>query len=88
MKPNTVMLGFYDNILPEDMLKNTLFRKKRRLLNYGLTSSTSNGTLSQNGSVYQFDGTCFWLYIYIYILKKKNRIFSIQTLKAFFLFSN
>ena len=66
MKPNTVMLGFYDNILPEDMLKNTLFRKKRRLLNYGLTSSTSNGTLSQNGSVYQFDGTCFWLYIYIY----------------------
>ena len=58
MKPNTVMLGFYDNILPEDLLKNRMFRKKRRLLNYGLTSSASNGTLNQNGSLYNFDGAC------------------------------
>jgi len=32
-----------------------MFPKKRRLLNYGLTSSTSNGNLNQNGSVLQFE---------------------------------
>lgn len=56
MKPNTIILGFYDNTLPEDLLKQRMFPKKRRLLNYGLTSSTSNGNLNQNGSVLQFEG--------------------------------
>lgn len=61
MKPNTVMLGFYDNSLPEDLLKHQAFPKKRRLLNYGLTSSPSNGNLSQNGTLPQFDGR-YYLY--------------------------
>jgi potassium/chloride transporter 9 len=61
MKPNTVMLGFYDNSLPEDLLKHQAFPKKRRLLNYGLTSSPSNGNLSQNGTLPQFDGRYYFV---------------------------
>ena len=51
MKPNTVMMGFYDNIVPEDMLKNRMFPRRRRLLNYGL-----NGTLPSNASANYMSG--------------------------------
>jgi solute carrier family 12 (potassium/chloride transporters), member 9 len=45
MKPNTVMMGFYDNSVPEDLLKNKQFNKRKRMVNYGLNtaSATSNG---------------------------------------------
>ena len=51
MKPNTIMMGFYDNNVPEDMLKNRLFTKKKRLLNYGLTNSHSASSQSTNGNL-------------------------------------
>lgn len=50
MKPNTVMMGFYDNTIPEDLLKTRSFPKKKRLLNYGLTNH-SNGNIPQANSL-------------------------------------
>ena len=50
MKPNTIMMGFYDNTLPEDLLKTRSFPKKKRLLNYGLTNH-SNGNIPQTNSL-------------------------------------
>jgi len=48
------MMGFYDNIPPEDLLKNRVFTKKRRLLNY---ATNSNGQLSASTPfMAQFDG--------------------------------
>jgi potassium/chloride transporter 9 len=41
MKPNTVMMGFYDNVMPEDLLKSRSFAKKKRLLNYSTNSIDS-----------------------------------------------
>lgn len=41
MKPNTVIIGFYDSSAPEDLLKNRPFPKRRKLLNYGLTGTNS-----------------------------------------------
>jgi potassium/chloride transporter 9 len=49
MKPNTIMMGFYDNTQPEDLLKNRVFSKKRRLLNY-----STNGNLDSLNI--QFEG--------------------------------
>ncbi len=50
MKPNTVMMGFYDNQPPEDLLKTRHLPKKKRLLNYN-----SNGNLVNSISMVQFD---------------------------------
>ena len=48
------MMGFYDNNPPEDLLKNRVFTKKRRLLNY---ATNSNGHLSASTPfMAQFDG--------------------------------
>lgn len=44
MKPNTVMMGFYDNTVPEDLLKNRPIGKKRNILQYGMANPlNSNG---------------------------------------------
>lgn len=58
MKPNTVMMGFYDNSTPEDLLKNRLFPKKRRLLNYHSTSSSNGNIVNFSNSLpnIQFPG--------------------------------
>ena len=46
------MMGFYDQAVPEDLLKSRFFPKRKRLLNYGLTSTTvSNGQLSAASNV-------------------------------------
>lgn len=55
MKPNTVMIGFYDNTLPEDLLKNRLFPKRKRRANYGLVSQNSNINFASNLSSCQFE---------------------------------
>jgi potassium/chloride transporter 9 len=55
MKPNTVMIGFYDSTLPEDLLKNRLFPRRKRRANYGLVSQNSNINFSSNFSSYQFE---------------------------------
>ena len=39
MKPNTVIMGFYDASAPEDLLKNRVFSRRRKMLNYGLNST-------------------------------------------------
>jgi potassium/chloride transporter 9 len=55
MKPNTVMIGFYDNTLPDDLLKNRLFPKRKRRANYGLVSQNSNINFASNLSTSQFE---------------------------------
>lgn len=58
MKPNTVMMGFFDNTLPEDLLRNRQFPRRRKILNYGINHSLT-GALSLNSnslSMVQFDG--------------------------------
>ena len=53
MKPNTVMMGFYDNSPPEDLLKNRMFPKRRKFFTYGLNlTATNNGSGS---SMLQFE---------------------------------
>ncbi len=54
MKPNTIMMGFYDSALPEDLLKSRPFSKRRRFLNYGSPNSTFQSTNSM--SMVQFEG--------------------------------
>jgi potassium/chloride transporter 9 len=57
MKPNTIMMGFYDNTLPEDLLKSRPFPKKKRLLNYGLNNYSSYSIPNSNSlSFIQFEG--------------------------------
>ena len=45
------MMGFYDNIVPEDMLKNRMFPRRKRLLNYGI-----NGTFPSSASANYMSG--------------------------------
>ena len=57
MKPNTVMIGFYDNLPGEDFLKGKFLTQKKKR-NYGIISNgTNGGNLSQLNSymVPQFD---------------------------------
>ena len=52
MKPNTVMMGFYDNIPPEDLLKNRMFPRRRKFFNY----ATSANGMPNSSSLLQFEG--------------------------------
>jgi hypothetical protein len=40
------MIGFYDHNIPEDLLKNRMFPKKRRMLNYGINGATVQSSAS------------------------------------------
>ena len=48
MKPNTVMMGFYDNAEPTDLLSQRAFPKRRRQ-NYGANNLQPNPNM--NGSL-------------------------------------
>lgn len=48
MKPNTIILGFYDSLMPEDLLKDRPFLRRRKLLNYGLNNNNYSSTSFQN----------------------------------------
>lgn len=65
-------MGFYDNTIPQDLLKNRLFPRKRRLLsNYGINNGTNpsatphlshHQSIANALSMIQFDG---WYIFYL-----------------------